>query len=298
MAKKERLVQKALVVETYGRNHVLRLEDGSLVEGVAKSKRGDYACNDVVEVERQNERQAMIVGLAPRRSLFYRQDENRTKIFAANIDRIYFVVAPVPRPNDVLLTRCQLAANFERVDFRLVVNKSDLPGTPELDEIVALQRSLGVEVVFLSALEDPDFSPLELGGKVSIFIGQSGVGKSTITNALLGEERQRTGEVSEALLSGKHTTTHTRLFDLPDGGRIIDSPGLQVFGLNHVPEDSLIDLFPDLAKFKGNCRFHNCTHRMEPGCAIKEAASKDPMLARRLEAYVRILEELMARPKW
>ena len=131
-----------------------------------------------------------------------------------------------------------------------------------------------------------------LQGHTNILLGQSGMGKSTLTNALLGNQTARTGDISTALDSGKHTTTHAQLYDLNEETQLIDSPGLQEFGLHHLQAADLLQYFPDLSHLVGQCRFHNCTHRAEPGCAVKAAADNQKVLAERVAFLQRITDEL------
>jgi len=152
---------------------------------------------------------------------------------------------------------------------------------------------LGYPVIALSALNGISGSlKTILHGQTNILLGQSGMGKSTLTNALLGKEIARTNDISAALDSGKHTTTHAQLYDLDETTKLIDSPGLQEFGLHHLQVSDLPSYFPDLRHLIGQCRFHNCTHRAEPNCAFKQAAQQGAIRAERLALLQKITDEL------
>ena len=148
-------------------------------------------------------------------------------------------------------------------------------------------------VIETCALENADILRPVLQGHSNILLGQSGMGKSTLTNALLGNQTARTGDISTALDSGKHTTTHAQLYDLNGETQLIDSPGLQEFGLHHLQAADLLQYFPDLSHLVGQCRFHNCTHRAEPGCAVKAAAQTGKIRTERLTFLQRITDDLL-----
>jgi len=177
------------------------------------------------------------------------------------------------------------------------LNKTDLPETEQWRSKLAFYESLGYPVLPVSAMQDADALLPVLNGHTSILLGQSGMGKSTLINALLGQSIARTNEISSALDSGKHTTTHAQLYDLNETARIIDSPGLQEFGLHHLQAASLPHYFPDMRSFIGQCRFHNCSHRQEPGCAIKAAAEAGHIRTDRLQLLQQLTDELSTK-KW
>jgi ribosome biogenesis GTPase len=176
----------------------------------------------------------------------------------------------------------------------IVLNKADLPETAALADKLAPYGELGYTLLRVSALED--LAPLEqrLAGNTTIFVGASGVGKSTLLNRLVPEANAATREISQALDTGKHTTTHARMYALPghDGGDLIDSPGMQEFGLKHLDQDSLMAAFPEIRERLGQCRFYNCRHLKEPGCAVLEAAKDGAILANRLKVYHALLAGL------
>jgi len=212
---------------------------------------------------------------------------------AANVTQLLIVVAAEPSPSEALLQRALIAAEAARIHPVIVINKADLPATAALQEKLSFYEKLGYEIITLSALGNVDILRDKLRGETNILLGQSGMGKSTLTNALLGEAIARTQTISAALDSGKHTTTHAQLYDLDASTKLIDSPGLQEFGLHHLAAADLLHYFPDLRHLIGQCRFHNCTHRAEPNCAVKAAAERGEVSAERVALLQKITDELL-----
>lgn len=286
-------ILEGVAVATYGRHYDVELQDGRKAHCVVRGKKGGVACGDQVEIRITGPDQGVIEKVLPRRSLFYRSDLFRTKVIAANVTQVVIVVAPVPSFYEELLTRCLVAAEANGITALIVLNKWDL-GEPAQQAWALLQlyRDLGYETIRLSAKED--VSPLRrpLGGHTSILVGQSGMGKSSIINALLPQARAETGAISEALDSGRHTTTYSRLYHLDDDSRIIDSPGMQEFGLHHLDLTEIDHAFVEFRPYLGHCRFSNCRHLAEPGCAVAEAAAAGQIAEKRLAAYRKIAETL------
>lgn len=282
----------AQIVISYGRRYMIRDESGRVYEASTRSKRTDYACGDWVNMQILNDTQAVIESLQPRRSLLYRQDAWKSKLIAANVSQLVVVVAAVPSPSELFLQRALIAAEAAEIASIIVLNKTDLPETAAWREKLSFYETLGYRVVALSALHDAGSLKSILHGHTNILLGQSGMGKSTLTNALLGEQRARTNAISTALDSGKHTTTHAQLYDLDEQSQLIDSPGLQEFGLHHLSWMDLPRYFPDLRDLMGQCRFHNCSHRAEPNCAFKAAAEQGTIRAERLALLQKITDEL------
>jgi len=283
------------IIRSHGRRFIVEAE-GHTYGCSTRGKRVDFACGDRVEILIQNKEQAVIEESLPRSSLLYRQDEWKTKVIAANVSRILFVIAAVPSPSEELLNRCLIAAEAADIDPVILINKADLPETAALVEKLQPYADLGYTLITLSAKQD--MSPLLplLDGETCVFVGQSGMGKSTLTNALLPEANARIGDISEALDSGRHTTTHATLYHLHElsaGSDLIDSPGLQEFGLKHLQASDLLHYFPEMRALIGQCRFHNCTHRKEPDCAIKQAASDGRISKQRLDLLQRLSNELL-----
>lgn len=283
----------AQITASYGRRFIVRTPAGAVFDATTRKKRVDFACGDWVRISPVNSEQAVIEDYLPRQSLLYRQDAWKTKLIAANVDKLFIVTAAVPAPNELLLQRALLAAEAAGIGAVVVANKADLPETADWLEKLSFYESLGYPVIETRALDNADNLRPLMQGHTNIFLGQSGMGKSTLTNALLGSDIARVGEISTALDSGKHTTTHAQLYDLNEETKLIDSPGLQEFGLHHLDATQLLHYFPDLRHLAGQCRFHNCTHRAEPGCAVKNAAETGEIREARLAFLQRITDELL-----
>jgi ribosome biogenesis GTPase len=284
-----------LVVAAHRRHYGVDLDDGGgMIECVLKGRTTTLACGDRVKVVREA-RGGVIVGVAPRRSLLYRSDAFNEKLIAANVTQVLGVVAPDVPVDEHLLNRWIVAAEAERCRFLLVVNKSDLPGAARFAERFAQYAALGYRTVRVSAKSD--VSPLAswLRGEHSVIVGQSGMGKSTLINALLPGTNVRTGELSEALRSGRHTTTAAMLYRLPgDDGWIVDSPGMKVFGLAHCTQEVITGAFVDLRELVSHCRFRDCRHISEPDCAVRAAVAEGRVTPQRVALLQTLLRESAA----
>ncbi|PIT40187.1 ribosome small subunit-dependent GTPase A [Snodgrassella alvi] len=282
----------AQIITSFGRRFQVRTAAGKTYEATTRKKRIDFACGDIVHIGHINQQQAVIEDYLPRRSLLYRQDATRTKLIAANVTLMLIVLAAVPTPSELLLQRALLAAEAADITPLIILNKADLPQNAEWLVKLSYYQNLGYKVINISALNDLTLLREHLQGECAILLGQSGMGKSTLTNALLGKEQARVGTISSALDSGRHTTTHAQLYDLNTASQLIDSPGLQAFGLHYLHTGDLLHYFPDMRSYIGQCRFHNCTHRQEPGCALKQALAEGKLKPERLRFLQNITDEL------
>lgn len=284
-----------VVTAAFGRHYEVTLapEDGGCtINGIPRGKKSPYACGDGVTLGPLHDSEAQILGHAPRTTLLYRSDQWKQKLIAANATQVVLVVATEPAFSDELISRALVAANHQRMRTLIVLNKCDLADNlPAARAQLAPFAALGIPVIELSARADA--SPLApwLAGQVSVLVGQSGMGKSTLVNALVPDAQAATREISEALDSGKHTTTHARMYALPGGGKLIDSPGLQAFGLAHLSRGEIELGFTEFVAHLGHCRFRDCRHENEPDCAIKAAIAAGAIDARRLVHFVTIANE-------
>ena len=285
--------QSGTIVASFGRQFTVELGDGTLVPCVTRGKRTDIACGDRVAIALTAPDQGVIETTAPRASLFYRSDIQREKLIAANVTQIVIVLAAAPAFYADLLDRCLAAAAHANIPALLALNKMDLGSAPEALDSLERYRALGYEVLPLAA--KIDITPLRarLAGHTSVLVGQSGMGKSTIINRLLPAAAARVGELSAALGGGRHTTTHARLYHLDQASHIIDSPGLQEFGLIHVAPEHLADCFVEFRDYLGRCKFNDCKHLTEPGCAISAAAALGAIDPGRVESYRKLVMQLM-----
>lgn len=280
------------IIRSHGRSFIVEV-NGREYNCSTRGKRVDFACGDIVDVLVQNQKQAVIESVHERQSLLYRRDEWRTKMIAANVTRILFVIAAVPTPSEEFLNRCLIAAEAANIDPVIVVNKSDLPQTTALLSSLETFQQMGYQLVTLSAKQDVSLLLPWLSGQTCVMVGQSGMGKSTLLNALLPDAQARTAEISTSLDTGRHTTTHATLFHLDANSKLIDSPGMQEFGLKHLDPSQLIYYFPEMRPLIGKCRFHNCTHRAEPNCALKQATLDGSIRPFRLDLLQRLTNELL-----
>lgn len=282
----------AQITASFGRRYIVRTPDGKTYEATTRKKRIDFACGDQVHINHINQQQVVIEDYLPRSSLLYRQDSTRSKLIAANVTLMLIVLAAVPTPSEMLLQRALLAAEAAQIQPLIVLNKADLPENDIWLQKISFYQGLGYELINISALRDVKKLRNRLQDECAILLGQSGMGKSTLTNALLGNVQARVGEISTALDSGRHTTTHAQLYDLDKNSQLIDSPGLQAFGLHHLRIANLLSYFPDMRSYIGKCRFHNCSHRQEPGCALKQAVNEHKIEPERLLFLQNITNEL------
>jgi len=264
---------EGVVVATHRRHYAVMLPDGDMLECVLKGRSMQIACGDRVGVVRVAGGGA-IESVAPRTSLVYRSDAFHEKLIAANVTQIVGVVAPGLGLDEELINRWMIAAEATGCRFVLAANKSDLPDHSSLLERLAPFAALGYSVVALSAAKDATPIAAWLAGNHTVLVGQSGMGKSTLVNALLPGAGIRVREVSAALATGRHTTTATTLYPLPQLGAdawIVDSPGMKAFGLAHLDPGAIAEAFVELRPLLGHCRFRDCQHDAEPGCAITAA---------------------------
>ncbi len=302
--------REGLVVATHGRHCVVETSDGQQRICHPRGKKSQAVVGDRVlwqgAAAGQGE-EGTIERVQERRNLFYRQDEVRTKSFAANIDQVLILIAAEPVFSESQLARALIAAEAAHIAPLIALNKRDLAGPfARAWERLAPYRRMGgahpyrVLALGLAQADAADRAALLdcLQGKATLVLGPSGSGKSTLINLLVPGAQVQTGEISQALNSGKHTTTATRWYwvDRARGTALIDSPGFQEFGLRHIAPTQLAACMPDIAAHAQGCRFYNCTHLHEPGCsviaAIENDDSADGISANRYKIYSELFAEL------
>jgi ribosome biogenesis GTPase / thiamine phosphate phosphatase len=291
------VTQPARVTESFGRRVIVETPDGARFPAELFGKRLSCVCGDEVlirEPSQQSGDVAKVVSVLPRRSLFARTDSRgRTEPLAANLTLLIVIVAPVPEPDLYIVDRYLAGAALAGMSGALVVNKTELPSANDEDFQAGMNdyERAGYRVLRVSAKNDPSVEPIRalLAGASGMLVGQSGVGKSTLTNRLAPESERATRSLSDSTGEGRHTTVSTALFRLPGGGELIDSPGVRDFAPPPV-EDAMIQVgWPEILKLAPQCRFNNCLHIREPGCAVLEAVASDVISARRYESYKRLL---------
>lgn len=311
---------EGLVVAAFGRHCLVESPDGERRICHPRGKKSQVVVGDRVQWQPSGD-EGSIERVETRRNLFYRQDELRTKSFAANLDQVLVLVAADPEFSETQLARALIAAEAEGIPALIVLNKSDLQ--PAFDRAWARlepYRRMGCKVLPLrlkgntsaSSEAGLDHLQAELAGRRTLVLGPSGAGKSTLVNRLVPHAQAQTGEISRALNSGKHTTTSTTWYwaDANRNTALIDSPGFQEFGLNHIEPTQLAQHMPDLRAALGSCRFYNCTHLHEPGCSVIShvmpgesspavAAPVEPTIsANRYRIYRELFEELSNRRQY
>jgi ribosome biogenesis GTPase / thiamine phosphate phosphatase len=284
----------ALVVSAHGRHVVVETQAGQRLRCHTRGKRSELVVGDKVQWQASGD-EGIVTKMVERRNVLHRQDEWRTKRFAANVDQIVVMVAVEPSFGDEQLTRTLVAAQDAGVSVKLVCNKVDLPGAQATLTRLEAYRASDVELVpvSLKPTSTPDSQRLMdtlqpmLHGKVTLVLGPSGVGKSTLINLMVPDAQAQVGELSLALNAGKHTTTASRWYWVHRESRtaLIDTPGFQQFGLHHIAPERLAALMPDIQAHALACKFYNCTHRQEPGCGVVAAVKSGGLDSRRYEAY-------------
>ena len=298
---------RGLVIKSTGSSYIVHIDDGSDVECHVKGNfriRGIRSTNpvtvgDFVEVQTLADGTNWIVEIEERRNYIIRRSTNLSKeshILAANIDQVALLVTVNhPVTSTTFIDRFLATCEAYRVRAILIFNKMDLMTDEEmerLNELSALYQSIGYDTIELSAihLKPSDIIPI-LAGKTTLLSGNSGVGKSTLLNALFGKEMTRTGKISDAHDKGMHTTTFSEMYFLPDGGAVIDTPGIKGFGTIDFEREEVSHYFREIFQASRDCRFGNCTHTNEPGCAVQEKIITGDIAISRYESYLSILND-------
>lgn len=291
-----------LVVAGYGRHYVVETPEGRRVICHPRGKKSECVVGDRLQWQPAGD-EGVIEHIEPRRNLLFRQDEWKTKAFAANLDQILVMVASQPVFSESQLTRALIAAESAGIAARVLLNKADLPQIVEARERLRSYVRMGYEVIEVALKARTEEARAHVGpmlsGKTTLVLGPSGAGKSTLINLLAPDAKAQVGEISQALNSGKHTTTSTQWYWL-DARRttgLIDSPGFQEFGLRQVTAQDLPNLMPDFREHIAQCRFYNCTHQHEPGCGVRTALKRGEISESRHRIYGEILQEL-SQTRW
>ncbi len=304
MSKKQTATKKAvdtqqgLVIAAHGRHYLVQA--GAIkLHCVTRGKKSDVAVGDKVEYQLTSANQGVIESIVPRASLLYRSDQYKSKMLAANLTQLIIVVATEPSFSDDLISRALVASESSGIAAHIILNKIDVTESLEKARLrVGLYASLGYPVHEVSVTSQADSTRTLMQklmiGQSSILIGQSGMGKSSLINLMIPDADIATREISAALDTGKHTTTFTRLYTLPEQAQtsyVIDSPGFQEFGLHHLSEGMLERAFPEFRPYLGHCKFYNCHHHSEPGCAVLEALQQNKISSMRHQLFMQLVHE-------
>ena len=306
-------MQQGLVIKNTGSWYIVRTTEGAefncKIKGNLRLKgfrcTNPVAVGDNVEIEVKDDGTAFMVKILPRRNYIIRRASNLSRefqILAANLDMAVLVVTLVnPETSTVFIDRFLATAQAYSVPVTIVFNKIDLLTAPEdkqlLDAVVSLYRSIGYTVLPMSVKTGDGLDMLceQLRGKTALFSGNSGVGKSSIINLLVPGAKLKVGDISEVHHTGMHTTTFSEMLDIPgdNAGHIIDTPGVKGFGTIDFEKSEVAHYFPEIFKVSKGCRYNNCTHTHEPGCAVIEAVEQSVISRSRYNSYLSIIDDSM-----
>ncbi len=307
-------MKKGIVIKSTGSWYTVKTEEGKLIESRIKGNlrlKGIRSTNpiavgdhvELTEKKEDNHAVSQIVGLIhkifPRTNYIIRKSPNLSKeshIIAANIDQAFLIVTvQFPITSTTFIDRFLVSAEAYRIPCHLIFNKIDLYNAEQthlMNSLIALYETVGYQCLKISAINNQGLAELKakMTDKTNVFSGHSGVGKSTIINAIQPGMQLKTGIISEAHFSGKHTTTYSEMFELDFGGYIIDTPGIKGFGVLEMEKEEISHYFPEIFKLLNECQYYNCTHTHEPQCAVKKSVEEGKIALSRYNSYLGLLE--------
>ena len=279
---------QGIVITRYGQRQLVEDENGIVFQSVSRQNIGFSVAGDKILFQKTKHDDAIVTAIYPRDNELKRQD----KLIAANIDQLWLVVAIEPHYEFELIDRYLIMAENSNLPIGIIVNKIELSSNKSKTENDFLNyQSLGYDVHFLSVKKqiNLDFFKEQLINKSHIFLGQSGVGKSSLINSLIPDLQLRVNEISSKSKLGKHTTTNTTIYHIPSGGDLIDSPGVREFQLDSLTELEIKSGFKEFRALSDACRFRDCRHINEPNCAVKESLDQGKINPNRYQSYLNIL---------
>lgn len=299
---------KGLVIKNTGSWYTVKTDDGNIVESKIKGNfrlkgirsTNPVAVGDRVEIIRNQEGTAFINAIEDRRNYIIRKSQNLSKqshILAANVDQAFLVVTVnYPQTSTTFIDRFLASAEAYSVPVTLVFNKTDLLSDEERhfqDMMMTLYDTVGYRCIAISAANGDGMDELLplLHDRITLLSGNSGVGKSTLINRILPGVNLRTAEISDSHNTGMHTTTFSEMLQLPNGGYLIDTPGIKGFGTFNMEPEEISSYFKEIFRFSKDCRFNNCTHTHEPGCAVLKAVEDHYIAASRYQSYLSMLND-------
>lgn len=282
-------LEHGTVIAAHRRESVVRAGDASLLRCLARGRSLRLACGDRVAYGRTASGEGIIEAISPRANEFARAAEHRRKVIAANLHQVVILIACEPTWDDELVCRMLVAAEQADLPAVLALNKVDLAARrePALERLAPF-RGLGYPIVEFAAKRDPEPLRALLTGRRTLLVGQSGMGKSTLVRALVPHAEVRIREISRYLDAGRQSTTAARLYELDATSELVDSPGVSEFGLAGFSAQALARGFRDVARHADACRFRDCSHLVEPGCAVQAAAESGAIHPRRLALFRQI----------
>ncbi len=299
---------KGLVIRNTGSWYQVKAEDGSVIDCKIKGNfrlkgirsTNPVAVGDYVQIITNNEGTALISEIEDRKNYIIRRSSNLSKqshIIAANLDQCFLIITVnYPETSTIFIDRFLASAEAYRIPVRLIFNKVDCYNEEELhylEGLINLYTHIGYPCHKVSALTGEGIDELksEMAGKVTLFSGNSGVGKSTLINAILPEIKAKTGEISAYHNKGTHTTTFSEMFPMENGGYLIDTPGIKGFGTFDMEQEEVGHYFKEIFEFSAQCKYNNCTHVHEPGCAVRAAVEQHLISESRYTSYLNMLED-------
>ncbi len=299
MSKNDKKTHHATVIASYGNQCKIETTDKQQLTAKSLKSIGKPLCGDKISYKNEQNNEVVITEIFPRSSVLSRRNNlnPKPKQIASNIDQMIIVVSVNDSIKFGLIDRYLIAAEFSNFIPVIVLNKTDLINAEELEQLknsMQVYSDINIPLFYVSAKNNQGIESLLsiTANKTNIVVGQSGVGKSSIVNAILPEQPALTKKISDSTNKGKHTTTTAYLYTIPDNGKLIDSPGIREFGLWNIEKNKLARGFKEIQQYSEQCKFRDCQHHAEPGCAVVAAVNEGTISKQRYESYLSIFESI------